>query len=65
VSALPVFGDRLPESRDLPQRHATPQCTRNSAPDQESQSSLWHWFAVGVLFFSWIAEASMCADRGF
>ena len=25
----------------------------------------WQWFAVGVLVFCWIAEASMCAERGF
>jgi hypothetical protein len=33
--------------------------------DDEAQSSFWHWFALGVLLFCWIAEASMCADRGF
>jgi hypothetical protein len=25
----------------------------------------WQWFALGVLAFCWIAEASMCALRGF
>jgi len=24
-----------------------------------------HWFAIGVLLFGWIAEATMCAARGF
>jgi len=65
VSALPVFVDRLPDSRDLRQRDATPRSARNSAPEEESQSSFWHWFAIAVLLFCWIAEASMCADRGF
>lgn len=37
--------------------------TRES--DEESHSSFWHWFALGVLLFCWIAEASMCAERGF
>ena len=23
------------------------------------------WFAIGVLVFCWLAEASMCAERGF
>jgi hypothetical protein len=35
------------------------------ATEEQSQSSFWHWFAIGVLLFSWIAEASMCAERGF
>ena len=30
-----------------------------------SESAFWHWFAMAVLLFCWIAEASMCADRGF
>jgi len=64
VSALPVFVDHLPVSRNR-QRDATPQGARNSAPEEESQSSFWHWFALAVLLFCWIAEASMCADRGF
>lgn len=25
----------------------------------------WHWFALGALLFCWIAEATMCAERGF
>jgi hypothetical protein len=60
-----VFVDKLPDSRNSPRRHATPQSARNSAPEEESQSSFWHWFAVAALLFCWIAEASMCADRGF
>jgi hypothetical protein len=31
----------------------------------EVHSAFWPWFAVGVLLFGWIAEASMCAQRGF
>ena len=33
--------------------------------EDESQSIFWVWFAVGVLLFCWIAEATMCAERGF
>jgi hypothetical protein len=40
-----------------------------SKPDchesEDGQSSFWVWFAVGVLIFCWIAEATMCAERGF
>jgi hypothetical protein len=37
------------------------------APESEDHSLqvFWQWFAIGVLVFCWIAEASMCADRGF
>lgn len=36
--------------------------------DEEGDGSLatfWQWFALAVLLFAWIAEATMCADRGF
>ncbi len=38
-----------------------------SRPDSEehSQQTFWQWFAVGVLIFCWIAEATLCAERGF
>lgn len=25
----------------------------------------WPWFALAALLFCWIAEATMCAERGF
>jgi hypothetical protein len=31
----------------------------------ESMATFWQWFALAVLLFAWIAEATMCADRGF
>ncbi len=34
-------------------------------PHEDPVQTLWHWFAIGLLLFCWIAEASMCADRGF
>ena len=33
-------------------------------PDQDDfPQSFWPWFALGVLLFCWIAEATMCAVR--
>jgi hypothetical protein len=49
--------------------NASPEYFMDMPPDpateEQSQSSFWHWFAIGVLLFCWIAEASMCAERGF
>jgi hypothetical protein len=39
--------------------------TREQDPADEPGSSFWPWFAIGVLLFCWIAEATMCAERGF
>jgi hypothetical protein len=39
---------------------------RRDAPDDGGRvQTLWHWIAVGTLLFCWIAEASMCGQRGF
>jgi hypothetical protein len=38
---------------------------RDAETGDEAHSPFWHWFALGVLLFCWIAEASMCAERGF
>jgi hypothetical protein len=35
------------------------------AQEDVPMQHFWQWFAVGVLVFCWIAEASMCATRGF
>jgi hypothetical protein len=35
------------------------------AGEEDGQSIFWVWFALGVLIFCWIAEATMCAERGF
>jgi len=38
----------------------------NRAPDDDdSTATFWHWFALAALLFGWIAEATMCAERGF
>ena len=38
---------------------------RDSAPEKDSEATFWHWFALAALLFAWIAEATMCAERGF
>jgi hypothetical protein len=38
---------------------------QDAGADDEAHSSFWQWFALGVLLFCWIAEAWMCAERGF
>jgi len=53
VSAVPEF--REPALRD----------ESDAEVGEQPQSVFWHWFALAVLLFCWIAEASMCADRGF
>jgi len=35
------------------------------AETEDGQSIFWVWFALGVLLFCWLAEATMCAERGF
>jgi hypothetical protein len=50
-----------PENRE-PLEHDEP---RDSASEQDSASTFWHWFALAVLLLAWIAEATMCAERGF
>jgi hypothetical protein len=61
MNVVPVYMDRRPEHREV----QPCESRREVEPQDESPSSFWHWFAVGVLLFCWIAEASMCADRGF
>jgi hypothetical protein len=61
VSAAPeYFMDEKPQTRAPAREEA-----RDANAQEHSRSTFWHWFAVAVLLFCWIAEASMCADRGF
>lgn len=54
MSAVPeIFMNEKPETRDSEKRESDPMAT------------FWHWFALGALLFAWIAEATMCAERGF
>jgi hypothetical protein len=43
--------------------NAVPQ--PHEPPADKSEQKFWHWFAIGVLLFCWIAEATLCAQRGF
>ena len=61
MSAVPThFMDEKPEVREPARRDES-----DAEADEQSHSIFWHWFALAVLLFCWIAEASMCADRGF
>jgi hypothetical protein len=61
VSAVPEeFMHELPKA---PER-ARDEETRRS-DDERGLQTFWQWFAVGVLIFCWIAEATLCAQRGF
>jgi hypothetical protein len=42
-----------------------PASDRSRHDDDGSIQAFWQWFAVGVLLFCWIAEATLCAARGF
>jgi hypothetical protein len=48
---------------------ASPRHFMNETPEtleeDDGHSIFWVWFALGVLLFCWIAEATMCAERGF
>ena len=51
---------------------AAPECLKerrdtgsDCSENDDGQSIFWVWFALGVLLFCWLAEATMCAERGF
>jgi hypothetical protein len=50
----------LPMPRD---RKRKAQC--RGRDDERDLQTFWQWFAVGVLVFCWVAEATLCAQRGF
>ena len=44
------------------------QSSGKAPPEQGADSfmqKVWPWFAIGMLLFCWIAEATLCAERGF
>ena len=52
--------------RDLPKPSARRREQKaRDRDDQRGLQAFWQWFAVGVLLFCWIAEATLCAQRGF
>jgi hypothetical protein len=59
VSAVPeVFRRELPKPR-------APHRAAQSRDDERAMQTFWPWLAVGVLVFCWVAEATLCAQRGF
>jgi len=60
-----MYEPREPRVRlTLVERPADRSSDRPACEDRPMQT-FWHWFAVGVLIFCWIAEATLCAERGF
>ena len=55
MSAAPEYFMHQPSENPDPERR----------DNEKAVQTFWHWFAIGVLAFCWIAEASMCAERGF
>jgi hypothetical protein len=53
--------NRKPQIRESSDRNEQ----RDSTEETDSQATFWHWFAIAALLFAWIAEATMCAERGF
>jgi len=45
------------------QRHLPREPREEEGIDRAQK--FWQWFAVGMLIFCWLAEASMCGLRGF
>jgi hypothetical protein len=42
-----------------------PRARRGRRAEDSAAQRFWQWFAVVALLFCWIAEATMCAERGF
>jgi hypothetical protein len=50
------------------ERRARREPAADKSQDERSATAAqksWAWIAVGVLLLCWIAEASLCAARGF
>jgi len=60
-AATEIFMNESPGTREERRETAPPETAR----EEGEQSVFWVWFALGVLMFCWIAEATMCAERGF
>jgi hypothetical protein len=42
-----------------------PEDRRAREERADAAESIWQWIAVGTLLLCWIAEATMCGQRGF
>ena len=62
MSAVPGhFMNEKPKPHE-PEDREDPQSPEH---ENDSMATFWQWFALAALIFAWIAEATMCADRGF
>ena len=62
MSAVPE--DFIASQPQTPVRAARRPAKKGESADTPEQR-FWQWFAIGVLLFCWIAEATLCAERGF
>jgi hypothetical protein len=66
MSAAPeAFMHEPPDIREYDADRRKTRAPADRQPADTPEQKFWHWFAIGVLLFCWIAEATMCADRGF
>jgi hypothetical protein len=49
----------------VPGHFLKPETRETERDENDAQATFWHWFALAALLFAWIAEATMCAERGF
>jgi hypothetical protein len=61
VSAIPEDFMRTDSDRAKESARAVHERQDVDTPAQK----FWLWFALAALVFCWIAEATMCAERGF
>jgi len=62
MSAVPedfMHDPTHPPEQDCDDDAASPQ------PQEESHASAWQWLFIGVLLACWLAEATLCAGRGY
>jgi hypothetical protein len=64
MSAVPEHFMR-PEGRRMHERRRARKRRRPARDADTPMQKFWLWFAIGALLFCWIAEATMCAERGF
>jgi hypothetical protein len=63
-----VASRHAPRTLDARRAESMPEARAVVEPREEADSAgqhFWPWFAVAALLFCWIAEATMCAERGF
>ena len=66
MNAVPGhFMNEKPEPGDPEGRDDSRSSGVENEEGENSLATFWQWFALAVLLFAWIAEATMCADRGF